>query len=170
MRGLARNLSDLTVASSQYNILLCSETLVSDMHHVSEVLVPSFGRPVLLCQGKMPQVHGMAAYVRDGYKAFHQPKFEFGFCKMLFFRVCSVRQNLYVYSLYHNADLGCFVIVSIMHNKSSHADIAHNSVKGIGSFFIAIFHYCVYFKFVTVKLFVAISQNFTKIEQVVFEL
>ena len=31
MRGLARNLSDLTVSSSQYDILLCSETLVSDM-------------------------------------------------------------------------------------------------------------------------------------------
>ena len=33
------NLRDLTVASSQYDILLCSETLVSDMRHVSEVLV-----------------------------------------------------------------------------------------------------------------------------------
>ena len=38
--GLAGNLSGLTVASSQYDILLCSETLVSDMRHVSEVLVP----------------------------------------------------------------------------------------------------------------------------------
>ena len=36
VRGLAGNLSDLTVASSQYDILFCSETLVSDMHHVSE--------------------------------------------------------------------------------------------------------------------------------------
>ena len=43
MRGLAANLSDLTVASSQYDILLCSETLVSDMRHVSEVLVPGVG-------------------------------------------------------------------------------------------------------------------------------
>ena len=51
--GLARNLSDLTVASSQHDILLCSETLVSDMHHVSELLVPRFGRPVL-CQGRLP--------------------------------------------------------------------------------------------------------------------
>ena len=34
VRGLAGNLSDLTVASSQYDILLCSETLVSDMSHV----------------------------------------------------------------------------------------------------------------------------------------
>ena len=33
---LAGNLSDLTVASSRYDILLCSETLVSDVHQVSE--------------------------------------------------------------------------------------------------------------------------------------
>ena len=60
VRGLAGNLSDLTVASSQYDILLCSETLVSDMRHVSEVLVPGFCRPVL-CRGKMPRAREMAA-------------------------------------------------------------------------------------------------------------
>ena len=76
IRDLTRNLSDLTVAASQYAILLCSETLVSDMHHVSELLVPGFGRPVLLCQGKMSRAREMAAYVRDGYGAFRQPKFE----------------------------------------------------------------------------------------------
>ena len=42
VRSLAGNHSDLTVASSQYHILLCSETLVSDMRHVSEVMVPGF--------------------------------------------------------------------------------------------------------------------------------
>ena len=40
VRGLAGNLSDLTVTSSRYDILFCSETLVSDMRHVSELLVP----------------------------------------------------------------------------------------------------------------------------------
>ena len=86
MRGLAGNLSDLTAASSQYDILLCSETLVSDMRHVSELLVPGFGRPVLLCRGRMCRARGMAAYVRDGYGAFRQPKFECGCCEMLVFR------------------------------------------------------------------------------------
>ena len=102
VRGLAWNHSDLTVASSQYDILLCSETLVSDMRHVSEVLVPGFIRPVLLRRGKMPRARGMAAYVRDSYGAFRQPKFECGCCEMLIFRVCGVRQNLYVHSLYRN--------------------------------------------------------------------
>ena len=92
------------MASSQYDALFCSETLVSDMRHVSELLVPGFGRPVL-CRGKMPRARGMAAYIRDGYRAFCQPKFECGCCAMLVFSVCGVRQNLCVYSLYRNPDL-----------------------------------------------------------------
>ena len=47
----------------------------------------------------------MAACVQDGYGAFRQPKFECGCCEMLVFRVCGMRQNLYVYSLYLNPDL-----------------------------------------------------------------
>ena len=61
VRGLAGNLSDLTVASSQYDILLCSETLVSDMRHVLELLFPGFGRTVLLCRDKMTRARGIAA-------------------------------------------------------------------------------------------------------------
>ena len=52
VRGLAGNLSDLTMASSQYDRLLCTETLVSDMRHVSEALIPGFCRPVLLCRAR----------------------------------------------------------------------------------------------------------------------
>ena len=74
VQGLAGNLSDLTVASSQYDILLCSETFVSYMRRVLELLVPGFGHPVL-CWGRMPRARGMATYVRDGYGAFRQPKF-----------------------------------------------------------------------------------------------
>ena len=102
VRGLAENLSDLTVAWSQYYILLCTKTLVSDMRHVSELLVPGFGRPVLLCRGRMPRARGKAAYVRVGNRGFRQPKFEFGCCEMLVFMVCGVRQNLYAFRLYHN--------------------------------------------------------------------
>ena len=67
VRGLGGNLIDMTVASSQYDILLCYGTLVSDMRHMSEQLVPGFGRPVLLCRCKMPRARGMAAYVRDAW-------------------------------------------------------------------------------------------------------
>ena len=52
----------------------------------------------------MPRARGIAAYVRDGYGAFRQPKFECGCGEMLVFRVCGVRQNLYVFSLSRNPD------------------------------------------------------------------
>ena len=51
VRGLTENLSDLTVALSQYDILLCSEALVSDMRHVSELLGPDALRKLLKCEG-----------------------------------------------------------------------------------------------------------------------
>ena len=54
--------------------------------------------------GKLPRARGMAAYVRDGYGAFRQPKFEGGRCEMLVVRICGSRQNFYVYSLYRNPD------------------------------------------------------------------
>ena len=63
VRGLAGNLSDLTVASFQYKILICSETLVSDMPHVSELVVLGLGRPILLFRGMMPLARVMAAYL-----------------------------------------------------------------------------------------------------------
>ena len=48
---------------------------------MSELLVPRFTCPVLLWDG-IPRACGMAAYVRDGYGAFRQPKFECGCCEM----------------------------------------------------------------------------------------
>ena len=99
VRGLSKNLSDVTVALSQYGFLLCSETLVLDRHHISELLVPEFGCPALLCWDGMQRARGMAAYVRDGYGTFCKPKFECGCCEMLVFRVCGARLNFYVFSL-----------------------------------------------------------------------
>ena len=94
--GLSGNLGDLAVALSWYDILLCSQTLVSDLRHVPELLVPGFGHPVFLCRGKLPHAHGMAAYVREGNGAFCQPKLECGCCEMLVVRICGLRQNFYV--------------------------------------------------------------------------
>ena len=73
----------MTGASSQYDLSLCSETLDSDRRHISEFMVPGFGLPVLLCRDGVPRARGMAAYVRDGYGAFRQPKFECGCCEMM---------------------------------------------------------------------------------------
>ena len=95
----------MTVASSEYDLLLCSETLVSDRRHMSELLVPGFGGPVLLCRDGVPRASGMAACVRDGYGAFRQGKFECGCCEMMLFRVCGARQYFCVFCLYRNPDL-----------------------------------------------------------------
>ena len=100
--GLTANHSDLTVASSQYDILLCSETLVSDMRHVSAILVPGFGRPVLLCRGKMPRAQAMAHTYEMVTEHFTNPNLIVVVAKCRFFWVCDVRQDLYVFSLYRN--------------------------------------------------------------------
>ena len=104
--GLAGNLCDLTVATSRYDILLCSETLVSVMRHVSELLVPGFGRPVL-CGGRMPRTRGMAAYVRRTWWIWSISPIQVWvwLLQNVGFWICGVRQNLYLFSLYHNPDL-----------------------------------------------------------------
>ena len=109
------------------------------MRHVSEILVPGFGRPFLLCRGKMPRARGMAAYVRDGYGAFRQPKFECRCCEMLVFRVCGVRQNLYVFSLYRNPDLDrifdCLVesMAVVQTEAKTEQSVVHTAVFGLSS-------------------------------------
>ena len=93
------------MASSQHDILFFSETLVSDLRLLSELLVPAFGRPVLLCRGKMPRARGMAAYDEMGTDHFANPNFSVVVAEMLVFSAYGVRQNLYVYGLYRNPDL-----------------------------------------------------------------
>ena len=62
------------MASSHYDLLLCSDTLVSERRHTPELLVPAFGCLVLLCRKKMPRARGMVSYVRDGDGEFRPPK------------------------------------------------------------------------------------------------
>ena len=60
------------------------------MHHVSELLVPGFGHPVL----RRIELEGwLHMYVRDGYGIFRQPIFECRCCQMLVFRVCGVSKE-----------------------------------------------------------------------------
>ena len=105
VRGLAGNLSDLTVASSQFDTLFCAETLVSDMRHVSELLVSGFSRPVLLWGARCLGLVGWRHMYEMVTKHFANPNLSVVVAKCWVFRVCGVRQNLYVYSLYRNPDL-----------------------------------------------------------------
>ena len=96
VRGLAGKLSDLTVASSQYDILLCSEILVLDLRLVSELLVRGYD---LLCRGKMPRARGISAYVRDGYGAFRRPNLSVVVAKCCFLGLWCETEPLCVQSL-----------------------------------------------------------------------
>ena len=53
----------------------------------------------------VPRASRMAAYVREGYGAFRQHKYQCGCCEMLVFRVCGSRQNFHAFSRYRNPDL-----------------------------------------------------------------
>ena len=41
VRGLYGNINDLSVAASSYDLVLCSETMVSGHRHSSELAVPT---------------------------------------------------------------------------------------------------------------------------------
>ena len=89
--GLSRNLSDLTAASSQYDLMLCSETLVSNRRHISELLVSGFVGRVLLCRDEEP---GLVGWLHMSEMDMgRERKFDCGCCEMPVFRVCGARQN-----------------------------------------------------------------------------
>ena len=75
----------------------------------------------------------MAAYVRDGDGAFGQLKFECGCCKMLVFRVCGGRQNLFVFSLYRNPDLDDRIFDCLLASMAAvQAEDVHASFQFVG--------------------------------------
>ena len=89
------------LASSQYDILWCSETLVSDMRHVWELLVPGFGRPVLTG----PRARGLAAYeiVSEHFANRNLSVVVWKYCFLRF--VVWSRFFFYVLTLYRNPHL-----------------------------------------------------------------
>ena len=74
--GLHANLRDLAVASDGFDMVLCSETLVSDQRHLSEILMPGFCKPVLIRRRELAGSQDMAVYVMKRCSASRQPRFE----------------------------------------------------------------------------------------------
>ena len=91
MRGLAGNLSDLNMASSHYDILLCSETLVSDMRQERSSRFPD---SVALSCCAVARCLGPEGWLRTCEMVtehiVNANKFECGFCEMAVFGVCGV--------------------------------------------------------------------------------
>ena len=102
IRGLHGNITDLSVASSKFDIICCSETLVSDMRHVSELLLPNFNKPLLLRRNALPRAQGMCIYTRVGFNACRFKKYECDCHEIMVVRVCSRFNNFYIFSLYRN--------------------------------------------------------------------
>ena len=62
IRGLRSYLNDFIAASRQYDILLCSKTLVSGLRHVTVVLILGFKKSIVLQCNAIPRPQGMAIY------------------------------------------------------------------------------------------------------------
>ena len=104
IRGLYKNLKDLTIASVNQDIIFCSETLVSNYRNSSELLIPNFNKPFLIKRVALPRARGMCVYIRSGYSAQHLTRFSCHCHEMQLVRVSSKHHNHYVFGLYRNPD------------------------------------------------------------------
>ena len=91
--------------SMPFDLIFCSETLVSNFGHSSEFLLPGFSKPLLLRRNAIPRARGMALYIKSGFSATRFNKFECGCHEVMVVRVCSRFHNFYIFSLYRNPDL-----------------------------------------------------------------
>ena len=102
IRGLHGNLRELSVAAQSYDLVLCSETLVSERRHVAELAIPHFGSPLLNLRKPRAGVLGQVAYVRDGLVCTRQKRFECGCCEYMVLKVCGSHRNFYVFNVYRS--------------------------------------------------------------------
>ena len=76
IRSIHANLEELAVAGSDFDVLVCAESKVSDRCHLSELRIPGFGWPQQRLRNSTSGAHGMALYVRDGFRSLQQSKLE----------------------------------------------------------------------------------------------
>ena len=68
-RALHVNLDELAVAGSDYDVLVCSESNISDRHHLLELRIPGFGCPQQRLSYSTPGYQGMALFVVKDFDA-----------------------------------------------------------------------------------------------------
>ena len=81
IRGLYGNLHDLIVAFKGFDILFCSETLVSNFRCIAELSIPGFKRPILFKRNEINRAQGMAVYIRSACSASHKTSLNVGATK-----------------------------------------------------------------------------------------
>ena len=116
IRGLYGNFNELQVASQDYDIVLCSETLVSNRRNSSELLLPNFCKPKLLLRDSRPRVRGLATYIRSGFAASMQSADVCNCHEIQLVRVCGKNSNFYIFSLYRNPDLDNSIFDCMLHS------------------------------------------------------
>ena len=102
--GLHTNLKGLMVSSRQFDILFCSETLVSNLRSLKELLIPGFKQPHLLKRNDRRRGQGMAAYIRKGFLASCKPDYECDCREVLVLKVFGKHSNFHLFSIYSNPD------------------------------------------------------------------
>ena len=105
IRGLLKNLSDLSLTARGGDVILCSETLISSRHHISEPMVQGFGRPIQLLKGEVDRFRMFALYVREGFPTYRRRSYECGCCEVIVVRICSSSHNFHVFGVHRNLDL-----------------------------------------------------------------
>ena len=102
IRGLYGNLNDLIVASKGFDILFCSETLVSNFWHIAELSISGFKNPILFKRNEVNRAQRMAVYIRNGCSASHKATFECGCHEVQIIKACGKQNNFYLFSVYWN--------------------------------------------------------------------
>ena len=119
IRGLHANLNDLMVSSKQFDILFCSETLVSNLRSPKELLIPGIKQPHLLKRNDRRRGQGMAAYIRKGFPASRKPNFECDCHEVLVLKVCGKHSNFYLFSIYRNPDADDEIFDCLLNSMAS---------------------------------------------------
>ena len=94
----------MIVASKGFDILFCSENLLSNFRHIAELSIPGFKMPKLFKCNEINRAQGMAVYIRSGCSASHKGSFECGCHEVQIIKVCSKHNNFYLFSVYRNPD------------------------------------------------------------------
>ena len=74
IRILYNIIKDFQSACHKYDVIFCSETLVSDRWHVSEIFLPRFNKPTLLLRDVRPRIHFFATYIREVFSCNQEGK------------------------------------------------------------------------------------------------
>ena len=95
IRSLRKILSETSLIAIDEDVyFFCSEILFSFRRHFSELMVPSFGKPMQLLNGEIDWFRGLAVYMRDGFSAYRLRNYECGYCEFIVVRICSNSHNL----------------------------------------------------------------------------